>query len=103
MNRSSSPELANSGIAPRRFNPFADTSLSAIVAGFVAMMTGYTSSLVLMFQAGQAAHLSNAQISSWIWALSIGMAVCTIGLSLRFRAPIVVAWSTPGAAPRTRL
>ena len=98
MNRSSSPELANSGIAPRRFNPLADTSLSAIVAGFVAMMTGYTSSLVLMFQAGQAAHLSNAQISSWIWALSIGMAVCTIGLSLRFRAPIVIAWSTPGAA-----
>src|SRR6478735_1277082 len=75
-----------------------DTSLSTIVAGFVAMMTGYTSSLVLMFQAGQAAHLSNAQISSWIWALSMGMAVCTIGLSLRYRAPIVVAWSTPGAA-----
>jgi benzoate membrane transport protein len=98
MNRSSSPELANPGIAPRRFNPLADTSLSAIVAGFVAMMTGYTSSLVLMFQAGQAAHLSNAQISSWIWALSIGMAVSTIGLSLRFRAPIVIAWSTPGAA-----
>ncbi|WP_250496728.1 benzoate/H(+) symporter BenE family transporter [Caballeronia sp. AZ7_KS35] len=75
-----------------------DTSLSTIVAGFVAMMTGYTSSLVLMFQAGQAAHLSDAQISSWIWALSMGMAVCTIGLSLRYRAPIVVAWSTPGAA-----
>jgi benzoate membrane transport protein len=69
-----------------------------MVAGFVAMMTGYTSSLVLMFQAGRAAHLSDAQISSWIWALSIGMALCTIGLSLRFRAPVVIAWSTPGAA-----
>jgi benzoate membrane transport protein len=80
------------------FRPFADSSLSAMVAGFVAMMTGYTSSLVLMFQAGRAAHLSDAQISSWIWALSIGMALCTIGLSLRFRAPIVIAWSTPGAA-----
>ncbi|WP_025598898.1 benzoate/H(+) symporter BenE family transporter [Burkholderia sp. WSM2230] len=98
MRRSSSPELAAAGISPGRFNPLADTSLSAVVAGFVAMMTGYTSSLVLMFQAGQAAHLTNAQISSWIWALSIGMAVCTIGLSLRFRAPIVIAWSTPGAA-----
>ena len=62
------------------------------------MMTGYTSSLVLMFQAGRAAHLTDAQISSWIWALSIGMALTTIGLSLRFRAPVVVAWSTPGAA-----
>src|SRR5260370_23457383 len=28
----------------------------------------------------------------------MGMAVCTIGLSLKFRAPIVAAWSTPGAA-----
>jgi benzoate membrane transport protein len=79
-------------------NPLADSSLSAAVAGFVAMMTGYTSSLVLMFQAGRATHLSDAQISSWIWALSIGMAICTIGLSMKFRAPIVVAWSTPGAA-----
>ncbi|SAK59974.1 benzoate/H(+) symporter BenE family transporter [Caballeronia ptereochthonis] len=84
--------------APIALRPLFDSSVSTIVAGFVAMMTGYTSSLVLMFQAGQAAHLSDAQISSWIWALSIGMAVCTIGLSLRYRAPIVVAWSTPGAA-----
>lgn len=83
-------------VAPLR--PLADTSPSAVVAGFIAMMTGYTSSLVLMFQAGQAAGLTSAQISSWIWALSIGMAVCSIGLSLRYRTPITVAWSTPGAA-----
>jgi benzoate membrane transport protein len=78
--------------------PLADSSPSAVVAGFIAMMTGYTSSLVLMFQAGQAAGLTTAQISSWIWALSIGMAICSIGLSLRYRTPITVAWSTPGAA-----
>ncbi|MCX4145656.1 benzoate/H(+) symporter BenE family transporter [Paraburkholderia madseniana] len=98
MSQSSSPVLSPADVHPGPLRPFADTSLSTLVAGFVAMMTGYTSSLVLMFQAGQAAHLTDAQISSWIWALSIGMAVCTIGLSLRFRAPIVIAWSTPGAA-----
>ncbi|RKF36483.1 benzoate/H(+) symporter BenE family transporter [Paraburkholderia fungorum] len=98
MNPSSSPDLSPADAHAGPLKPFADTSLSTVVAGFVAMMTGYTSSLVLMFQAGQAAHLTDAQISSWIWALSIGMAVCTIGLSLRFRAPIVIAWSTPGAA-----
>ena len=81
-----------------RLRPLSDSSPSAIVAGFVSALTGYTSSLVLMFQAGQAAGLSAAQISSWLWALSIGMAICTIGLSLRYRAPVVVAWSTPGAA-----
>ncbi|WP_339488335.1 benzoate/H(+) symporter BenE family transporter [Pseudomonas sp. EL_65y_Pfl2_R95] len=81
-----------------RLRPLADSSPSAVVAGFIAMLTGYTSSLVLMFQAGQAAGLSNGQISSWIWSLSIGMAVCCIGLSLRYRAPVMIAWSTPGAA-----
>ncbi|MDQ6154763.1 benzoate/H(+) symporter BenE family transporter, partial [Pseudomonas aeruginosa] len=81
-----------------RLRPFADSSPAAVVAGFVAMLTGYTSSLVLMFQAGQNAGLSSAQISSWIWALSIGMGLATIGLTLRYRVPIVIAWSTPGAA-----
>ncbi|CAG9174756.1 Inner membrane protein YdcO [Cupriavidus laharis] len=75
-----------------------DLSVSALVAGLIATLTGYTSSLVLMIQAGQAAHLSSAQISSWLWALSIGMGVTTIGLSLAMRVPVVVAWSTPGAA-----
>lgn len=82
----------------RRLTPLADTSPAAVVAGFVAMLVGYTSSLVLMFQAGQNAGLTTGQISSWIWALSIGMALTTIGLSLRYRTPIVIAWSTPGAA-----
>ncbi len=75
-----------------------DTNLSTLTAGFVAMLTGYSSSVILMVQAGQAAELSNAQIASWIWALSIGMALCTVALSLRFRLPLVVVWSTPGAA-----
>jgi benzoate membrane transport protein len=98
MNPSSAPDLSPADALAGPLKPFSDMSLSAVVAGFVAMMTADTSALVLMFQAGQAAHLTDAQISSWIWALSIGMAVCTIGLSLRFRAPIVIAWSTPGAA-----
>ncbi|MGN6651345.1 benzoate/H(+) symporter BenE family transporter [Trinickia sp.] len=99
MTSPSTPDL--SGSTPLRralLQPLADTSLHAIVAGFVAMMTGYTSSLVLVFQAGRAAQLSDAQVSSWIWALSIGMAFSTILLSLRFRTPVVVAYSTPGAA-----
>lgn len=81
-----------------RVRPFADSAPSAVVAGFIAMLVGYTSSLVLMFQAGQNAGLSGGQIASWIWALSIGMAVCNIGLSLYYRTPVTVAWSTPGAA-----
>ncbi|MEJ8795739.1 benzoate/H(+) symporter BenE family transporter [Trinickia caryophylli] len=99
MNTPPHSELVSPPIARHPFlRPLADTSPHAVVAGFVATMTGYASSLVLIFQAGRAAHLSDAQISSWIWALSIGMAVSTIVLSLRFRIPVVIAYSTPGAA-----
>ncbi|HEV3106573.1 MAG TPA: benzoate/H(+) symporter BenE family transporter [Trinickia sp.] len=99
MKPTTTPELSPvSPVRNRWLRPFADTSVHSVVAGFVAMMTGFASSLVLIFQAGRAAHLSDAQISSWIWAISIGMAVATIGLSLRYRAPIVIAYSTPGAA-----
>jgi benzoate membrane transport protein len=77
---------------------FSDLSLSAIVAGFVATLTGYASSLVLVIQAGQAAGLSSELIVSWIWATSIGTALTSIFLSLNSRTPIGIAWSTPGAA-----
>ncbi|KAI3589959.1 Benzoate transport protein [Cupriavidus sp. U2] len=84
----------NRALAPK----LSDLSVSTLVAGLIALLTGYTSSLVLMIQAGQAAHMTDPQISSWIWALSIGMGVTTLGLSLAMRVPVVVAWSTPGAA-----
>ena len=89
-----------------RLRPLADTSPSAVVAGFIAMLTGYTSSLVLMFQAGQAAGLTAGQISSWIWALSIGMALCCIDsgeLDAASEAARVWAQLQPGDAEAARL
>ena len=72
--------------------------LAPITAGFVAVLVGFTSSIALVFQAAQAAGASPDQIGSWIGALSLGMGACTLGLSLWYRQPVMVAWSTPGAA-----
>lgn len=72
--------------------------LSHISAGFVAVLVGYTSSAVIIFQAAASAGASAAEISSWLWALGIGMGLSSIGLSLYFRTPVLTAWSTPGAA-----
>ncbi|MGB3311209.1 MAG: benzoate/H(+) symporter BenE family transporter [Nodosilinea sp.] len=77
---------------------FSDISLSAIIAGFVTVLVGFTSSAVLVFQAAQALNATPAEIASWMWALGLGMALTSTGLSLRYRAPVVTAWSTPGAA-----
>lgn len=71
---------------------------SHIGAGFVAVLVGYTSSAVIVVQAASAAGANTAQIASWLWALGLGMAATSIGLSLYYRAPVLTAWSTAGAA-----
>lgn len=75
-----------------------DFSLSAIAAGFVTVLVGFASSAVIVFQAAQSLGASPEEISSWMWALGLGMGLTCIGLSLRYRMPVVTAWSTPGAA-----
>ena len=75
-----------------------DLSVSAIIAGFVTVLVGFTSSAVIVFQAAQALNASPAQMGSWIFALGIGMGATCILLSWRYRVPVVTAWSTPGAA-----
>ncbi|QLI81353.1 benzoate/H(+) symporter BenE family transporter [Chitinibacter fontanus] len=77
---------------------FNDFSLSALVAGFVTVLVGFTSSAVIVFQAAQALHATPTQTASWMWALGLAMGLTCIGLSLRYRVPVVTAWSTPGAA-----
>ena len=77
---------------------FKDLSVSTFTAGFVAVLVGFTSSVAIVFQAAQAFGATPAQITSWIWALGLGMGLCTLVPSLILRKPVMVAWSTPGAA-----
>jgi len=77
---------------------FKDLSLPAVVAGFITVLVGFASSAVIVFQAAQTMGAGQAEIASWMWALGLGMGVTCIGLSLRYRMPVVTAWSTPGAA-----
>ena len=75
-----------------------DLSVSALVAGFVAVLVSYASSATIVFQAAEAAGASPAQIGGWLSTLGLGMGVTSLGLSLVYRTPILTAWSTPGAA-----
>ena len=83
---------------PTRRNLLHDISPSAIAAGFVTVLVGFASSAVIVFQAAQSLGATPGQISSWMWALGLGMGLTCIGLSWRYRMPVVTAWSTPGAA-----
>lgn len=72
--------------------------LPAVSAGLIAVLVGVTSSAAIVFTAAEAAGAGPREVTSWMMALGIGMGVTCIGLSLRHRAPVVTAWSTPGAA-----
>ena len=77
---------------------FRDVNLPAATAGFVAVLVGFTSSVAIVFQAAQAFGATPELITSWMWALGLGMGLCTAVPSLVLRQPVMVAWSTPGAA-----
>ena len=77
---------------------FKDLSPSAFTAGFVAVLVGFTSSVAIVFQAALAFKATPELIASWMWALGIGMGLCSLVPSLWLKKPVMVAWSTPGAA-----
>lgn len=75
-----------------------DLSLSAVLAGLIAVLVSFASTAVLMVQAGQAAGLDAGAIGSWIGAVCLAIGIPGAWLSLKWRTPAVFAWSTAGAA-----
>ncbi|MEU4690555.1 benzoate/H(+) symporter BenE family transporter [Actinoplanes sp. NPDC023714] len=72
--------------------------IQPILAGLVSAIVGYASSFAVVLAGLRAAGASPGQAASGLLALCTGIAVLAIGLSLRHRMPISMAWSTPGAA-----
>jgi benzoate membrane transport protein len=72
-----------------------DASLPAILAGTIATLISFAGPLVIVFQA--ASGLPAPLLASWVWAIAIGSGVLGLALSLRYRVPVVIAWSIPGS------
>lgn len=66
--------------------------------GLLSAIVGFTSSFAIILQGLGAAGASTAQATSGLVVLCFGMGISGIILALRYRMPIGVAWSTPGAA-----
>lgn len=75
-----------------------DFSLSAAVAGALAVLISYCGPLVIFIQAAQAGGMDAQMLSSWIWAISLGAGLSGLLLSVWLRQPIITAWSAPGTA-----
>ncbi|MBA2136291.1 benzoate/H(+) symporter BenE family transporter [Salmonella bongori serovar 66:z39:-] len=72
--------------------------LPTLLSGLVAVLVGYASSAALIWQAALATGATAEEIAGWMTALGIAMGISTLVLTLWYRAPVLTAWSTPGAA-----
>jgi len=73
-------------------------NISHLSAGFSAVLVGYTSSVIIIIQVATAVGATDQQTSSWLLALGLAMGLSSILFSWFYKAPILTAWSTPGAA-----
>ena len=73
-----------------RFSVFASASVASIV--------GFGGTLALIIAAAQALGATQAETASWVTAVCLAIAVSAAWLSVRFKMPIITAWSTPGLA-----
>ena len=92
------PTLRDLADSVRQVRVLRDSSISAAVAGLVAVLVGYTSSVALIFSAARALGGDDRQVASTLLGLCVAMATVMLVLSLRWRQPVMIAWSTPGAA-----
>lgn len=85
------PALSSS--RPPRLPPF-----SAFSSAAVAAVIGFGGTVALVVQAGQAMGATPSQIVSMVTALCLAIGVTGAILSWFLKMPVVLAWSTPGAA-----
>ena len=71
---------------------------SLMSAALVAALVGYGSTIALVLAAAGALGATPAQTASWVFAICMAKAIGSAGLSWWSRTPVVLAWSTPGAA-----
>ena len=79
-------------------SPSRDPLAQPVIAGVIAAITGFASSFALVIAGLQAVGATPEEAASGLLALCVGQALVAIALSLRYRMPIAIAWSTPGAA-----
>ena len=72
--------------------------ISLISAALVAALVGYGSTIALVLAAAAALGATADQTANWVLAICLAKALGSAVLSTWSRVPVLLAWSTPGAA-----
>jgi benzoate membrane transport protein len=73
-------------------------TVQPVLAGVVTAIVGFASSFAVVLAGLRAVGASQDQAASGLLVLCVTMGITAIGLGLRYRMPVSIAWSTPGAA-----
>lgn len=71
---------------------------SVLASASVAAIVGFGGTLALIIAAATALAATQAETASWVTALCLAVAASSAWLSIRYKMPIITAWSTPGLA-----
>jgi benzoate membrane transport protein len=72
-------------------------AVPSLLAGLLVVIVVFSGPVLIIVQAATAGNLTEAQTTSWIWAVVIGAGAFSVIMSLWYRMPVKAAWSTPGA------
>ncbi|MDY0909162.1 benzoate/H(+) symporter BenE family transporter [Microbacterium sp. CFBP9034] len=78
--------------------PEPDPLSRPVTAGIVTALVGFTSAFVIVLTGLRAVGATPAQAASGLLTVCVMMGLGSLILAWRYRMPITVAWSTPGAA-----
>ena len=72
--------------------------LKPVLAGIVSALVGFAGAFAVVLAGLRGVGADEAQAASGLLAVCLTCGVCAAVLGLRTRMPVVIAWSTPGAA-----
>jgi benzoate membrane transport protein len=72
--------------------------MQPVLAGLVSAVVGFASAFTIVLAGLRAVGANQQQAASGLLAVCLAIAVAAAVLALRYRMPIAIAWSTPGAA-----
>ena len=72
--------------------------IQPVTAGLLAAVVGFASAFAVVLEGLTGAGATPAQAASGLLVLCIAQGILSVVLSLRWRQPVNIVWSTPGAA-----
>ena len=92
------PTVSTAALSPPDAGRPRGSWMQPVSAGLLAAVVGFASTFAVVLQGLTSLGAAPAEAASGLLAVCFAQGLLAIGFSLRWREPILMAWTTPGAA-----